>query len=188
MSWIKEHWIILVAILTSLVVGGALGKHFGATTTEKVVTKEIIKEVIVKEEVEKKSTTKENKEVKEGPVKETIVIKRPDGTTEEHVIETGPKETKVITDNSSEEKSTKETKETTKEKTTEVTSPRPNWGLGVQAHYAFGEIIHQEYYKVKPLVSGGYRLFGNLWLEGSSLINPSQISSSTAGLGFKIEW
>lgn len=186
MQFLKDNKKILIACTVCLAVGLAAGKHFGAK--EKVVTKEVIKEVIVKEEVKNDTRIKNNTEIKEGPVKETIVIKQPDGTVIEKVIETGPKETKSTTDTASNTEIKSETKTKEETKVVEHTSPRPNWSLGVQSHWSFDDLIHQSFYKFKPQVSGGYRLVGSVWIELSSTINPTSIKDSTIGLGARVEF
>lgn len=189
MTWFKEHKVTLIAALIALIVGGALGKQFGAEEKTITVEKEVVREVVVKEETKKNNDVKTNTEVKEGPVKETITIVRPDGTTETKVTETGPKETKSSTEDKTKTETAVEssTKETVKEKTTEHTNPKPNWALGVQSHWTFSELVHQEFYKFKPLVSGGYRLVGDVWLESSVMIDVSKMSSSSVGIGLRVE-
>lgn len=190
MIWIKEHKITLIAALIALIVGGALGKQFGAEEKTVTVEKEVVREVIVKEETKKNNDVKTNVEIKEGPVKETITVTRPDGTIETKVTETGPKETKSSTEDKTKTETVVESsvKETIKEKTTEHTNPKPNWALGVQSHWSFSELVHQEFYKFKPLVSGGYRLVGDVWLEASSLIVPYKMTDSTVGVGLRVEF
>lgn len=170
--WKENKKIILIAFLTFLI-GISIG-YFSKGEKTKVVEKEVIKTV----EVEKSVDTS----IKRGPTVKTVKETRPDGTVVESRTETGPSEIVKNTDTHVKEAST--STETVKEQI----NPRPNYSLGVQAHYNFDEIIHQEYYKIKPVITSGYRIFGDLWLEASTMIDLSKMSNSTIGLGFRVEF
>lgn len=165
---------ISILCIICLLIGGCLGRYF--SSNEKVVT---IDRIV---EVEKIVENQLDKTVSHGTKTKTIKKTSPDGTITETKIEVGPK--------TSTESNTTKIVETsiTKEKTTEHTNPKPNWALGVQSHWTFSELVHQEFYKFKPLVSGGYRLIGDVWLESSVMIDVSRMSNSTAGLGLRVEF